>query len=231
MLKEQLKSLQLDYVDLYLVHGPGGVKKSLDGNPFPVENGVVAYDVVDHMETWGQMEEAFKLGLAKHIGISNYGVSQIQKLYDAAAIKPHNLQCELSVYWPQNELYKLCNRLSITMTGYGSIGGMPDSERHAIFKFDKPQPILSKDPTVVRIAEKYRKSPTQILLRWVIQRGICVIPKSCNQQRQKENFDILDFQLDDKDFEVLSNLPIRQHAYNPNLYNGHPQKPAADDPS
>jgi aldehyde reductase len=229
-LREQLDNLQLDYVDLYLIHGCGGVKKSADGNPFPIEDGHVAYDIVDHMETWGQMEEAYKLGLAKHIGISNFSVSQIQKLYDHATVKPHNLQCELHAYWPQNELYKLCNRLSIGMTSYGSIGGGRPDQKTATFKHETPPPVLSQDPTVVRIAQKYKKTPSQILLRWVTQRGICVIPKSTNATRIKENFEILDFTLSDNDFEILSNLPTRQRLYNHSAFSGHPQFPKGDDP-
>jgi len=229
-LRQQLKNLQLDYVDLYLVHASGGVEKSADGNPFPMVNGRVKADVVDHMETWGQMEEAHRLGLAKHIGISNYSASQIQKLYDHAAVKPHNLQCQLHAYLPQHELQKLCNRLSIAMTSYGSIGGGPSSGKSEAFKMDKPVPILMQDATVVEIAERYKKTPTQVLLRWVTQRGICVIPKSTNEKRLKENFDSLDFKLDDRDMEILSNLPISQRLYNLSIFDDHPQMPKGNEP-
>jgi len=228
-LREQLKALQLDYVDLYLIHAPGGVKKSDNGHPFPMENGKVLVDVVDHMETWREMEEAHKLGLAKHIGISNYGATQIQQLYDHASVKPHCLQCQLHAYLPQHELYQLCNRLSITMISYGSIGGGPKSATSE-FKWDVPPPVLSQDPIVVKIAERYNKSPAQILLRWVTQRGICVIPKSSNEKRLKENFDILDFDLNDRDFETLSNLPTRQRLYNMAIFDQHPQMPKENEP-
>jgi len=228
-LREQLKALQLDYVDLYLIHAPGGVQKSDNGHPFPMVDGKVIADVVDHMETWREMEEAHKLGLAKHIGISNYGATQIQHLYDHASVKPHCLQCQLHAYLPQHELYQLCNRLSITMISYGTIGGGPRPETSE-FKWDVPPPVLSQDPTVVKIAERYNKSPAQILLRWVTQRGICVIPKSTNEKRLKENFDILDFTLNDRDFETLSNLPTRQRLYNVDIFSNHPQMPKENEP-
>jgi len=76
LLRKQLQLLQLDYVDLYLIHGPCGLKK-VEGKLFPFLNGKVEADPVDHMETWGAMEEVYKKGLTKSIGLSNFSLSQI----------------------------------------------------------------------------------------------------------------------------------------------------------
>jgi diketogulonate reductase-like aldo/keto reductase len=110
MLKSQLESLQLSYVDLYLIHSSCAVKK-VEGVKFPLENGLVLADNVDYLETWKAMEEAYKLGLTKSIGLSNFSMKQIQRVYDNATIKPHNLQLACHAYWPQNELYELCKKI------------------------------------------------------------------------------------------------------------------------
>jgi aldehyde reductase len=223
-IKEQLKDLQLDYVDLYLVHGCLGVQK-MDGNPFPMKDGKALFDVVDHMETWSAMEEVYKAGLAKNIGLSNYSLSQLKNVCEKATIKPHMLQCECHIYWPQTELYEFCKANNIGMTSYGTMGS-PGKKGHGFQ--DESQPVLMEDPVVVKLTKKYNKSGAQILLRWAVQRNICVIPKSTNAQRLKDNFNIFDFTLSDADFKELSDIKIRRRMYNVSMYHGHPQFPADD---
>jgi len=222
MLKKQLATLKLDYVDLYLIHGPLPIKK-VDGNLFPLENGFVVPDNVEHSETWKGMEECYKAGLTKHIGLSNFNGKMIEKLCKTAVVKPHNLQSECHAYWPQFELHELCKRHGISFTAYGPIGSPGLSN----FSFGDGKPreetkVLLKDDAVLKMAEKYHKSPAQILLRWLMQRDICVIPKSINPKRIKENFDVFDFKLDANDCKTLSNLP-KMKIFSSSVFKNHPQ--------
>jgi len=222
MLKKQLATLKLDYVDLYLIHGPLPIKK-VDGNLFPLENGFVVPDNVEHSETWKGMEECYKAGLTKHIGLSNFNGKMIEKLCQTAVVKPHNLQSECHAYWPQFELHELCKRHGISFTAYGPIGSPGLSN----FSFGDGKPreetkVLLKEDAVVKMAEKYHKSPAQILLRWLMQRDICVIPKSINPKRIKENFDVFDFKLDANDCKTLSNLP-KMKIFSSSVFKNHPQ--------
>jgi alcohol dehydrogenase (NADP+) len=223
MLKKQLALLKLDYVDLYLIHGPLPIKK-VEGNLFPLENGFVLSDDVEHSETWKAMEECYKAGLTKHIGLSNFNGKMIEKLCKTATVKPHNLQSECHAYWPQFELQELCKRHGISFTAYGPIGS-PGLSNFSFGDDSKPREepkVLLKDEAVLKMAEKYHKSPAQILLRWLIQRDICVIPKSINPKRIKENFDVFDFKLDANDCKTLSNLP-KMKIFSSSVFKNHPQ--------
>jgi len=226
MLKKQLALLKLDYVDLYLMHGPLPLKK-VEGNLFPMENGCVVPDNVEHSETWQAMEECFKSGLTKHIGLSNFTGKMVENLIAKASVKPHNLQSECHAYWPQFELHDLCKRHGISFTSYGPIG----SPGLANFSFsdsankekvlEKPK-VLLEEELVVKLAQKYKKTPAQILLRWLIQRDICVIPKSVNPERIKENINVFDFKLNEADCKALSGFPPKKLFDTP-IFKKHPQ--------
>jgi diketogulonate reductase-like aldo/keto reductase len=100
------------------------------------------------------------------------------------------------------------------MTAYGPIGSPGDRSGSAMRQtttFNRPK--LLEDETVKEIAARYRKTPAQVLLRWLIQRGIAVIPKSINAERIRENFDVFDFSLDETYFNKMSNLPIRERLF------------------
>jgi alcohol dehydrogenase (NADP+) len=224
LLRKQLQSLQLSYVDLYLIHGPCGVKK-VEGKLFSFDaNGMVEADAVDHMETWRAMEDVYKKGLTKAIGLSNFGLSQIERIYKECTVKPQNIQLECHAYWPQNELHDLCKKYNILMTAYSPIGS-PGSRAGSVLTGGdtKPRPVLLEEAIVKEMAKKYNKTPSQVLLRWLIQRGINVIPKSINPTRIKENFNVFDFKLSDDDMNKLSNFPRKERLFDRNMFKNHPQ--------
>jgi diketogulonate reductase-like aldo/keto reductase len=231
VLREQLAALGLSYVDMYLIHGPVPGKRDPE-HPmtlFPMKDGKPALDMVDHMETWQAMENCVRKGLTKAIGISNFNARQIKRIYDNATIKPHCLQVECHAYFPQDELFDLCSKLNIAFQAYGPIGS-PGAQ--AVYKaMGRPQtmPILVEDPTVVQIAQKHHKTPAQVLLRWLYQRGMVVLPKSTNEKRIKENFDIFNFTLDKDDCEALKKLKRgRILGGVADLMKGHPENPFTD---
>jgi alcohol dehydrogenase (NADP+) len=229
MLKKQLALLKLDYVDLYLIHGPLPIKK-VEGSLFPMENGCIIPDDVEHSETWKAMEECFKSGLTKHIGLSNFNGKMIDKLCATATVKPHNLQSECHAYWPQFELHEVCKRHGISFTAYGPIGspglGNFSFSNNSAKPLEKPKMLLEEE-VVLKLGQKYNKTPAQILLRWLIQRDICVIPKSVNPERIKENFKVFDFKLDEADCKALSSFPPKKLFSTP-IFNNHPQFDASE---
>ncbi|GFQ82649.1 aldo-keto reductase family 1 member A1 [Trichonephila clavata] len=176
-----LTALQLDYVDLYLLH-------------FPVPSKA--------------MESLVEKGLTKSIGLSNCNSKQIQRIYDSAKIKPTVLQVECHAYFPQHELHEFCKKLNIAFTAYSPLGcpGFPEFalKDWGIKDLDKPK--LLEDITLREISKKYDKSPAQILLRYLIQRGIAVIPKSSNPNRIKENIQIFDFSLENEDMNKMKSM-------------------------
>lgn len=210
---KSLNDLQLEYVDLYLIHCPLSVLLQEDEKDFfPVKDEKLLWDAeVNLVETWKEMEKLVDEGLVRAIGISNFNSVQIQRIYDNARIKPANLQVECHAYLQQNELFDFCKKLDIAFTAYAPIGS-PGLLQFAKAKYgveleekDKP-PVVLQDPKVLAIAEKHGKTPAQILIRFLVQRGMIVIPKSTNPKRVVENFQVFDFSLTDEDMGVLQSM-------------------------
>jgi len=231
-LKQSLAALQLDYVDLYLIHAPLPNKR-VDGEIFSVRDGKILVDDVDLVETWQGMEDVFRAGKTKAVGLSNFNSKQIQRICENGQVKPHNLQIECHAYWPQNELVGFCKERNITITAYGPLGspnlyeymtpasaslGLPEPKRENF-------PSLLDDAVVLKIAAKHSKTPGQIVLRWLIQRGIAVIPKSSNAGRLKENLEVFDFALSADEFDELSKLSTRKRLYTFDFAKNHPEYP------
>ncbi|KAK5638448.1 hypothetical protein RI129_012743 [Pyrocoelia pectoralis] len=199
MLRNQLKSLQLEYVDLYLMHWPFGFKK--DADMFPSASGSSAYSDVDYLETWKAMEECVRLGLARSIGISNFNTEQITRLLNAAQIKPAVNQIEVNPNINQKKLIQFCKDREIVITGYCPLGRVYAYEGSSAM----PKPTLL-DERVLAMREKYNKSAAQIVIRYLLDLGITIIPKSTRKERMIENLDVFDFELEKVDVEYLDSL-------------------------
>ena len=170
-------------------------------------NGMVVEEDVDHLETWKAMEKLYKEGKVRAIGLSNFNEEQIQRIYDNAEVKPHNLQVECHVIFPQNELFDFCKKSGITFTAYAPLGS--PTRQNFMPGTEWPAGDVLNHPKVLEIAKKYKKTPAQILLRELVQRGISAIPKSVTPHRIIENISIFDFELDSEDMKTLGN--IRPH--------------------
>ncbi|XP_014283451.1 1,5-anhydro-D-fructose reductase-like [Halyomorpha halys] len=210
-LKKSLEDLQLDYVDLYLIHCAAGlVNKGFD-NMFPTDEkgGILLDKTTDLLELWKGMEAQVDAGRTKSIGISNFNQSQIKRILDSCRIPPANLQVELHIYLQQKELVSFCKENGVTVCAYAPIG----SPGHKAFLEKRGVPteglrVLSplEDAVIKEIAKKYNKQPSQVLLRYMIEYGVAVIPKSTNPERIKQNFDVFDFELTKEEFEKVSAL-------------------------
>ncbi|XP_014603614.1 PREDICTED: alcohol dehydrogenase [NADP(+)] [Polistes canadensis] len=203
-IKKSMENLQLDYLDLYLIHVPFTFQE-IGEDLFPKnEKGEVLSDTsTDHVKVWKEMEKQVELGRTKSIGLSNFNETQIKKILSITSIPISNLQVELHVYFQQVELVKFCKSNNISITAYSPLG-----TRGLVKLLGKTDvlPDLLTNAVVLKIAQKYNKTAAQILLKHIICKGISAIPKSTNPQRIKENIQLFDWELEDEDILKLNAL-------------------------
>jgi alcohol dehydrogenase (NADP+) len=199
-LKNTLKDLKLDYLDLYLIHWPVSFKKGIGFAQTREE--FYTYSDVPLSQTWQGMEEAKKLGHAKHIGVSNFNISKLEEIIKSGSILPEMNQIELHPFLPQNKLVKFCKEKNILVTAYSPLGS---GDRGASIK-KSDEPSLLENEIIKELASKHGVTPAQVLISYSVNRGIAVIPKSVNQQRIIQNLAAIDVNLDRGDMEKLENI-------------------------
>ncbi|XP_049879155.1 aldo-keto reductase AKR2E4-like isoform X2 [Pectinophora gossypiella] len=196
-LKESLANLDLDYVDLYLIHSPNATYE--DGTPANV----------DYLETWRGMEEAKALGLTKSIGVSNFNVEQVNRLFANSKVKPAVNQIEVHPSLTQEPLVSHNQKLGVVVMAYSPFGFLVNRDNIA----DAPPPKVD-DPTLLKMASKYGKTTGQIVLRYLIDRGTIPIPKSTNKNRLQQNIDILDFELTPEEIHTINKFNMNRGVFN-----------------
>ncbi|KAI8321183.1 NAD(P)H-dependent D-xylose reductase xyl1 [Martensiomyces pterosporus] len=203
-----LSDLGLDYLDLYLIHFPIALKYVPFDVRYPAEwsyevGGPVIHDNVPYRETWEGMEELYEAGLAKNIGISNTAGALIYDVLSYAKVKPAVLQIEVHPYLVRKQLVDLAHAEGIAVTAFSSFGDSSYQSLNMVPTNTKP--LLQHD-LISEIAAKHGKTPAQILLRWAIERGCAVIPKSSNPKRLHENLDLFGFSLSAEEVERINGL-------------------------
>ncbi len=204
--KRTLQDLQLDYLDLYLIHWGVAAQARPTDPSAPVldelidAQGYLQTAPVSMRDTWEAMESLVDAGLVRAIGVSNFTGLLLQDMLAYARIKPAVNQIELHAYNQQPRLVEFCQHHGIVATAYSPLGsiGKVTSEGN--------QPLLIKDPSVLALATAHNKTPAQILLRWGIQRGTVVIPKSTSPEHIDGNFEIFNFVLSAEDMAAIAKL-------------------------
>ena len=200
-LKKTLADLRLEYLDLYLIHWPVATRPDVI---FPMKaDDFFSLAEMPLNETWAGMEDCVESGLVKHIGVSNCSIKKIEEL-SSAKIRPEVNQIELHPYLQQDEMLSYCNVNNIYLTAYSPLGSLdrPDVMKGA------NEPSLIENPVVGEIAQAHGCSAAQVLLRWAIERGTSVIPKSTNSGRLAENLDAVNLKLDNQEMAELAKLEM-----------------------
>ncbi|KAM4536584.1 aldo-keto reductase [Odontesthes bonariensis] len=175
-----LSQLDLGYIDLYLIHWPGtqGLPVADQRNPG------------NRAQSWARLEELHGQGKLKAIGVSNYTPAHMKELIKSCKVPPAVLQVEFHPQLCQAELRSVCEEYGVCFQAYSSLG----------------KGELIADPVVMEVAKNCKRTPAQVLLRWAVQQGVPVLPKSSNPERIQENAGVFDFTLSDTDMHRLSAL-------------------------
>lgn len=169
---KSLAKLGLDYIDLYIIHWP-----------------MPAYD--EYVETYQALEKLYHDGKVKAIGVSNFNIEHLERIFSECKVKPVLNQIECHPYLQQDELKTFCKQHDIYIESWSPLGQGGE---------------VLNDKVITEIAEKYGKTSAQVIIRWHLQEGSIVIPKSVTPSRIEENFDVLDFELSTDDMEKIAKI-------------------------
>jgi alcohol dehydrogenase (NADP+) len=199
--EKSLSALKLDYLDLYLIHWPFFLKKGT-GFPPADKKDVSGFTKEAFLDVWRELEKLVDAGKIRHLGASNMSAKKLAEIIPGTRIKPAVNQVESHPFLAQSKLLDFCTRHHIVLTAYSPLGS-PDRPSRLVEDAD-PTPLL--DETVIAIASKHHIYPAQVLLRWGVQRGTVVIPKSTNPTRIAANLNIYSFALTEDDMSALAAL-------------------------
>ncbi|XAR59092.1 Mannose-6-phosphate 6-reductase [Bertholletia excelsa] len=210
--KDSLKKLQLEYLDLYLIHFPIAIRHTGVGTTdSPLgDDGVLDIDTTITLETtWRAMESLVSMGLVRSIGISNYDIFLTRDCLAYSKVKPAVNQIETHPYFQRDSLVKFCQKHGICVTAHTPLGGaMANNEWFGSVS-------CLDDPILKGLAEKYKKTVAQIVLRWGIQRNTAVIPKSSKLERLEENLRVFDFELTKEDVDLIKTIDRNRRSNQP----------------
>lgn len=174
--------LGVEYFDLYLMHWPGALQPGCSNREM-------------RAETWRALEELYKEGVCRAIGVSNFLIHHLEQLKEDCSTVPHVNQVEYHPFQQPTDLIEYCRKEGIAFEGYSPLG----------------KGKVLNDPTVLQIAQKYQRTPAQICIRWSIQNGVITIPKSTKKTRVQENCQVFGFQLEETDMAALGRLHDGRH--------------------
>nr|WJJ70402.1 venom protein U-MPTX.17-37 [Megalopyge opercularis] len=206
-LQQSLHNLGLTYVDLYLIHYPTSIGP--DGKPTGI----------DYVDTWKGMEKAKKLGLTRSIGVSNFNSKQLGRLLAHCTVKPTVNEIEVNPTFTQEAFVSECHQLGVQVMAYSPFGFLVSRANAAA-----PAPRLH-DPALVKIATKYGKNTSQIVLKYLLERGLIVIPKSTNKDRIAQNIDLFDFHLTQDEVNTIGKFNLNKRVITFDGWQSYPEYP------
>ena len=220
--EKSLADLGIDYFDLYLIHFPIALSYVEFADRYPPEwiyNPAAAQpsmqlDRVPLSETWGAMEHLVGAKLARHIGVCNYSASLLHDLMSYARIKPAMLQIESHPYLTQEALLRTANDYGIAVTAFSPLGALS----YVSLDMATPAESVLTQPVVLAAAERTGATPAQVVLRWGIQRGTAVIPKTSKPERLRENLALAGFALNEEEMRAISDLNQNRRFNDPGVF-------------
>ncbi|MEE6477827.1 hypothetical protein FKM82_011644 [Ascaphus truei] len=172
------------------------------------------------------MEACKDAGLVKSIGVANFNRRQLEHILNKPGLKhkPVCNQVECHIYLNQSKLLAFCKSQTIVLVGFCVLGTCRDQNW-----VDQDAPVLLEDPVLNTIAKKNSRTPAQVAMRYLLQRGIVVLVKSFNLNRIKQNFKVFDFQLSAEDMKSLDDLNRNMRYMKTRRWNDHPNYPFTDE--
>lgn len=220
--EKTLSDLGLDYLDLYLIHFPIALKFVDFDVRYPpewffdpdAEAPRMEIDPVPLHQTWAAMEDLKESGLVKHIGVCNYNSALLHDLMAYAKQKPEVLQVEAHPYLSQERLIKLAQNYGMTVTAFSPLGAL---SYVSLDMAAENESVLETDAVKIAAA-RLGKTPAQVVLRWGVQRGTAIIPKTARKERLKENLALFDFELSAEEMQAISALNSNRRFNDPAVF-------------
>lgn len=197
-LDNTLRDLGLSYIDLYLIHYPVTYRANENCSEVLDEKRHPVIEEFDALGLWRKMEGLVATKKVRSIGVSNFGVHNLGKVIRNCTIKPAAAQFELHPYLKQKDLVKMCRENDIQITSFSSLGS---AEGYSV-----GAPSLRNDETIASIAKKHGKSTSQVILSYLIQQDIAIIPKSTDPAHMRENCEL--FELPEEDMRAIDDISI-----------------------
>lgn len=220
--ERSLRDLGVEYLDLYLIHFPIALRFVPFHMRYPPEwifDPASSHPKMEPVhvsiaETWGAMEELAAAGLVRNIGVCNFGCSLLRDLRSYANVRPAVLQVELHPLLAQEKLLRFCRELHIAVTAFSPLG----AESYFSIGMAQPGDSVLDQPAVHGAAEAHGKTPAQVVLRWGVQRGTAVVPKTTRPERLRENLAIFDFELSADEMQAISSLDCGRRFNDPGVF-------------
>ncbi len=217
-----LSDLGLEYLDLYLIHFPISLAYVPIEKRYPPEWVFDPDAAIPTMqparvplyETWAAMEKLVNSERTRKIGICNYNCALLHDLMAYAKIPPYVLQIEAHPFLTQTKLLAIANQYDVKVTAFSPLGALS----YIPIKMANERQSVLNQSVVIDAANKHQKSPAQIVLRWGVQRGTAIIPKTVNPERMRENLDLYDFELSRTQMEAISALNQDQRFNDPGVF-------------
>lgn len=209
-LLKTLSDLQLDYLDLYLIHFPISLRHVPIETRYPpawffdpdAESPRMIEDPVPIIETWQAMEELKSEGLIREVGVCNFGTSLLRDLMASSSTPPAVLQIESHPYLTQAKLLRFCEEANIAVTAFSPLG----AQSYFQLSMADPDEAVIEQPIIRSIAQSHDRTPAQVVLRWGVQRGTSIVPKTIRPERMVENISLFDFELSTQEMTAISDL-------------------------
>jgi len=220
--QRSLSDLGLDYLDLYMIHFPISLKFVPFEERYPPEwvhdpsaaEPKMELEPVPLHKTWAAMEGLVDAGLVRNIGVCNMNTQTLRDMLSYAKYPPQMLQVELHPFLTQTKLLQFCAQSNIAVTGFSPLGSGSYVELGMASEADS---VLNQ-ACVKEAAEAHSKTPAQVVLRWAVQRGTAIIPKTSKPQRMVENLDVSGFDLNEAEMESISALNMNRRFNDPGVF-------------